>query len=84
MTRFWPGGLPIDVTPDALAAPAAFVLRRQRHVVARVVKRWRVDEGWWAARVWREYFQVITDRGLLALLYHDVRAGQWRLQRVYD
>jgi hypothetical protein len=43
-----------------------------------------VDGGWWGRRAWREYFQCLTATGLLVLLYHDVRAGTWRLQRVYD
>jgi hypothetical protein len=84
MSRFWPAGLPIAVTLDALATPTAFTWRTQRHSVARVVERWRVDEGWWKKRAWREYFQLVTRSGLLVLIYHDVRSGQWRLQRVYD
>jgi hypothetical protein len=84
VTRFWPDGLPINVIPDDLAAPAIIQWRWRRHSVTRIVKRWRVDEGWWQSRIWREYFQLITDSGLLLLVYHDVRTGQWRLQRVYD
>lgn len=84
MSRFWNDGIPIEVTVDALAAPAAFVWRGRRHTVARVVERWRVDEGWWKRRAWREYFQLVTHSGLLVLIYHDVRIDQWRLQRVYD
>lgn len=84
MTRFWPDGVPIAVTCDALATPRAFRWEQQRHVVMAVRDRWRVDEGWWRRRAWREYFQVITASGLLAEIYHDVRTGQWFLQRVYD
>jgi uncharacterized membrane protein (DUF2068 family) len=84
VTRFWPNGLAIDVTVDALAAPATFTLRGRRHRVARIVERWRVDEGWWQRRAWREYFQLITGSGLLLLIFHDVRSGQWYLQRLYD
>ena len=84
MSRFWPDGLPITVTCDALAAPTAFVWDTHRHSVARVLERWRVDEGWWRRRVWREYFTLTTHTGLLVLIYHDVRDDTWRLQRVYD
>ncbi|MFO7168309.1 MAG: hypothetical protein DIU80_009825 [Chloroflexota bacterium] len=84
MTRFWPHGLPIEVTCDALATPVAVSIQGRRLPVARVVERWRVDEGWWRRRAWREYFQVITAGGQLLLLYHDVRSGLWRLQRLYD
>lgn len=84
MSRFWPDGVPIVVACDELATPLAFTWQGYRHVVAQVVARWRVDEGWWKRRVWREYFQLVTASGLLVLIYHDVRAGAWRLQRLYD
>lgn len=84
MSRFWSEGLPITVLVDELATPTAFFWRRQRHTVVQIVERWRVDEGWWKRRAWREYFQLVTRSGLLVLIYHDVRAGHWRLQRVYD
>jgi hypothetical protein len=54
------------------------------HTVIQIIDRWRVDDGWWRRRVWREYFQLITRSGLLVLIYHDVRAAEWRLQRLYD
>lgn len=84
MSRFWPDGVPIAVEYDALATPLVFGWDGHRHVVERVLDRWRVDEGWWQRRVWREYFQLTTRSGLLVLIFHDVRAQEWRLQRLYD
>ena len=84
MSRFWADGLPIVVACDDLATPLAFSWQGQRHTVAEVVERWRVDDGWWRRRIWREYFQVVTRSGLLVLIYHDVRTQEWRLQRLYD
>lgn len=84
MARFWPNGVKIDITCDALATPQAFTWQGHRHVVSTVLERWRVDERWWRRRVWREYFILTTTTGLLALIYHDVRSDAWRLQRVYD
>ena len=84
MSRFWPDGVRIVVTCDDLATPVSFSWESHRHVVERVIERWRIDEGWWKRRVWREYFQLVTRSGLLVLIYHDVRAGEWRLQRLYD
>jgi hypothetical protein len=84
VSRFWPDGLPIVVMCDELATPLAFAWEGHRHVVEQIVERWRVDEGWWRRRVWREYFQLVTRSGLLVLIYHDVRASEWRLQRLYD
>ena len=84
MTRFWADGLAITVSCDALATPTAFTWQDQRHVITPVRERWRIDVGWWHRRTWREYFPVITHTGLLLEIYHDVRTGQWYLQRVYD
>ena len=84
MSRFWPDGIPIIVTCDELAAPMTLTWQNHRHVVEQIVERWRVDEGWWKRRIWREYFQLLTQSGLLVLIYHDVRTSEWRLQRLYD
>lgn len=84
MARFWPEGISIEVAADTLATPLAFVWQGHRHAITRVVERWRVDEGWWSRRIWRENFIVTTQHGLLALIYHEVRTGRWYLQRVYD
>ena len=84
MTRFWPDGITIVVTQDALGTPQTFAWNEQHHRVTEVRDRWRVDEGWWRRRIWREYFQLITASGLLVEIYHDVPSGRWYLQRVYD
>jgi len=84
VTRFWADGVAIAVTCDALATPQAFIWEQQRHIVLTVCDRWRVEEGWWRQRVYREYFQVVTRSGLPAEIYHDVLTARWYLQRVYD
>jgi hypothetical protein len=84
MTRFWPEGMAIAVMCDDAATPKMFTWQGHRHRVVAVHDRWRVDEGWWRRRAWREYFQLITASGLLAEIYHDVPSGRWYLQRVYD
>jgi hypothetical protein len=52
--------------------------------VTQIIDRYRDDTGWWQRRVWRENFLLVTATGLLVLIYHDVRTGEWRLQRLYD
>lgn len=84
MSRFWPDGLEISVAADAEATPLQIRWGRQTHAVAQIRERWRVDQGWWQRRVWREYFTLLTDTGLLVQIYHEAPAGAWRLQRVYD
>lgn len=84
MTLLWPEGEHITVESDAMAAPHTFTWQGQLHVVQEIAKRWRVDQGWWRKRVWREYFKLTTQTGLLVIIYRDVPSGAWFLQRLYD
>ena len=84
MSQFWPDALPIDVDSDATAAPARIIWRHRSLRIARIIERWRVDEAWWQQRIWREYFVVSTDDGLILALYRDLGSRRWWLQRVYD
>ena len=67
-----------------MAGPQAFTWQGQIHQVQQVVKRWRVDQEWWQQRIWREYFKLSTQSGLLVVIYRDLLTGQWYLQRLYD
>jgi len=84
MTHLWPRGEPITVQSDAMATPQAFTWQGRSHQVQKVAKRWRVDQGWWQRRIWREYFKLTTQTGLLVIIYRDLLTGQWYLQRLYD
>jgi hypothetical protein len=84
MTRFWPQGRPIIVEADALWTPLVLAWGGRRHPAQVILDRWRVDEDWWRGRIWREYFRLITRTGLLVEVFHDLRADEWFLQRLYD
>jgi hypothetical protein len=84
MTRLWPDGQMIEVEADASGIPQQFIWWGSSHRVETVAGRWRVDEDWWRVRIWREYFKVATTSGLLVVLFHDLEAGGWCLQRLYD
>lgn len=89
MTRLWPVGLPISVTGagsvvDGGTRPAGFTWQGQVHQVAEITREWRVDIDWWRRRVWRAYFKLSTDTGLLVIIYQDLLSGEWYLQRLYD
>jgi hypothetical protein len=84
LTHLWPEGEPIAVVSDAVKTPRAFRWRGRSHQVQDVAKRWRVAVDWWRGRVWREYFKLTTDTGLLVIIYRDLPTGQWYLQRLYD
>lgn len=85
MSQFWPDGLAIDVDRDAAAVPLMITWNGERHPVAHVAARWRVDVGWWRWRTWREYFTLATRTGLLVTVFRDLlRPDAWYLQRLYD
>ncbi len=84
MTHLWLRGSPIRVRADPLGAPRSFTWQGRYHVVARITRRWRVDEQWWRGRVWREYFKLATRSGLLVEVFHDLVSGGWFVQRLYD
>jgi hypothetical protein len=84
MTLLWPEGEPVTVQGDELGTPHSFSWRGGTHRVQGIAKRWRVDYGWWRRRIWREYFKLHTDTGLLVILYHDLLGRKWYLQRLYD
>ena len=58
MTYLWAKGEAIAVKSDTLATPLVFVWQGRTHQVQRIAKRWRVDQGWWRKRIWREYFKL--------------------------
>jgi hypothetical protein len=72
--------------------PDGFVWRGVSYRVEEVCNRWLVHTRWWEAGevVWRAYYKVTAVRGalqgvaMLCELYHDLRAGEWVLARVYD
>jgi len=47
-------------------------------------RSFRIRGGWWEREVFREYFQVETEGGILCEIYHDLIGGRWYLERIYD
>ncbi len=84
MTRLWPDGDLIDVIGQRLDGPEQLLWRGQAHPVAEVTRHWRVRGDWWNEPMWRDYFKLTTTTGLLLVVYHDLLADQWYLQRLYD
>lgn len=84
MTRFWPEGTLIAVVIQASGRPLRFEWQGQVHQVETIARQWRVDVGWWRVRIWRDYFKLTTDSGLLVVIYHELLTQQWYLQRLYD
>jgi hypothetical protein len=84
MTRLWLDGSLITVVTGGLEEPSCFTWREQTHTVKAITRRWRINQDWWRERVWRDYFKLITQTGLLVIIYHDLQDDQWYLERLYD
>ena len=64
--------------------PASFRWEQRPHAVAQVSRHWRVHLDWWTGvELWRDYWEVTTDSGLLCVLYCDLLTEEWFLERVY-
>lgn len=84
MTRLWPDGVLVRVAESSDGVPGRLIWAGQSHKVTEITRRWRVKSDWWRDAVWRDYFKLITDTGLLLILYHDLQTDEWFLQRLYD
>ncbi|MFO8010655.1 MAG: hypothetical protein R6U89_07575 [Dehalococcoidia bacterium] len=83
MAKFFRPAISITVNEGFSGAPEDFVYRRKKIAVRQIDRRWRIREGWWRSEVAREYFQVETSR-FTCMVYRDMLAGGWYLQRIYD
>ena len=84
MTLLWTPGDPLRDVVGTEGLPQRLIWRGRTHPVEHIDRRWRVDNEWWRQRVWRDYFQLSTTTGLLIVVYHDLLADRWYLQRLYD
>jgi hypothetical protein len=84
MTRLWPDGTSITVIVGESGEPEHITWRDQTHAVSDITRRWRINLDWWRQRVWRDYFKLTTQTGLLLIIYYDLQTRQWYLQRLYD
>jgi hypothetical protein len=84
MTRLWPDGSPIIITIGESGEPTHFTWQGQTHAVNHITRRWRINLDWWRQRIWRDYFKLTTQTGLLVIIYYDLQTRQWYLQRLYD
>jgi hypothetical protein len=84
MSYFWKDGIPIKVEADPFGRPLEFTWSGKKHTVSKITNRWIVDDNWWVKRIWRDYYQVITDTRSLLILFRDVETSVWYIQRLYD
>ena len=90
MTRLWTPAEPITVVTVASPAsgpgrlPAHFSWQGQTHAVTHITQVWRVDIDWWRERIWRAFYKLSTDTGLLVIIFQDLLTNQWYFLRLYD
>jgi hypothetical protein len=82
MSKLWREPTLIEVEVNG-EQPAALRVNGQRHQVQTIETRWRVDERWRGGPA-RDYFLVVTDRGMWGIVYQDLVTRSWFLQGVYD
>lgn len=83
MTYLWMPALPIDMSLHN-QHPRQFLWNSRLHRVHWVTRRWRVDMEWWRTRIWRDYYKLVTDSGLLVIVYCDLLTDLWYLQTLFD
>ena len=84
MSPFWPDGKRVEVQASD-ESPLGFRWNRRRHRVLDVSARWRIHTDWWTeSEVWRDYWEVTTDTGLLCILFRDLLTEGWFLERVLE
>ena len=74
----------ITVSDDTDGKLRSFRWYGERYIVANVASRWRIDDGWWVVREWREYCLVITRERKLVLLYRNLLTNRWFFERTYN
>jgi hypothetical protein len=84
MTRLWPEGEMIEVMSDKDQVPQRLIWQGKTHTVSHITRRWRIRSDWWDEPLWRDYFKLTTESGLLLIIFQDLINGQWYLQRLYD
>jgi len=86
MSYFWKEGIAIEVKADPFGRPETIVWNEKRHKVQRVANRWIIDDRWWeeTGRIWRTYYKIATEDGLLLIVFQNVVEEDWYIQRLYD
>ena len=72
------------ITAAADDTPLRFTWQGRTHDVDAITRAWRVRTDWWRDGAWRAYYRLTTTTGLLVVIYHDLNANDWFLQRLFD
>lgn len=79
-----PGTRPLGAPQPAAvrAGPGGRPLAVDGHAVEAVRESWLVEDRWWTDRpLRRRYWEVVTASGRDVIVYRDLDAGGWHVQR---
>lgn len=83
MTRLYKDARTLDVqTRDDI--PIAIQWGSAWHPIQHITLSWQMDVNWWRERIYRDYYKVLTQKGLILVIYHDLLTDLWAIQRIYD
>lgn len=71
----------IQVTFGSQGLPQALIWHDRIHQVRTVYECWRERRRWWGVLVERDYYRLETISGEVKLIFHDLREGQWLMER---
>ena len=78
-----PPPCPVEVTTDPTGIPRALIWRGRIRQVVAVYDTWRERCRWWSPPVERDYFRLETGDGQVRVVFRDVRADRWLVERRY-
>jgi hypothetical protein len=61
--------------------PVTITIDGKTKRVDAVRETWRIDDEWWRDQIARRYVDLILEGGAHVVLYEDLLAGKWFLQR---
>ena len=76
-----PPPCPIQVTLSPQGLPRALIWHGRIHQVSAVYECWRERRRWWGVPVERDYYRLETTLGEAKWVFHDLREGQWLMER---
>ncbi len=76
-----PAPCPTHVTTDRDGLPRGVVWQGRIQEVQSLHEHWRVRQWWWNDPVERDYFRLEIEDGQIKVIFRDVRADQWYLER---
>ena len=73
--------VPLQVVLGPSGHPSALHIRRGIRKVEAILEIWRIDDEWWRELITRQYVEVVLEGGGHVVLFEDLKAKQWFMQR---